>query len=147
MQVKYDDPELQVPQMQQDIQHSEVNPPSNINDHRLDELKQRAAQYVQMTDDRKYVSFSKRLLIAGLAISFIMCIVCAVLRIKYGTDISDIMTITLASFGMDSTYGGFYFWKEKNANRAKYAQQFVLLFADEYGVDSAIRIAEIVLRD
>ena len=57
MQVKYDDPELQVPQMQQDIQHSEVNPPSNINDHRLDELKQRAAQYVQMTDDdQQYVT-------------------------------------------------------------------------------------------
>lgn len=121
--------------------------PTTLDDHRLDELKKRAAQYAEMTNDRNYVSFSKKLLIAGLTISFIMCIVCAVLRVKYGTDVSDIMTITLASFGMDSTYGGFYFWKEKNANRAKYAQQFVLLFADEYGVDAAIRIAEIVLRD
>jgi len=38
-------------------------------------------------------------------------------------------------------------WKSKNENRAKYAQKFVLDFADKYGIDAAIRIAEVVLKD
>ena len=38
-------------------------------------------------------------------------------------------------------------WKSKNENRAKYAQKFVRLFAKEYGVENAIRLAEIVLKD
>ena len=42
---------------------------------------------------------------------------------------------------------GFYMWKSKNENRAKYAQKFVLDFADKYGIDAAIRIAEVVLKD
>lgn len=48
---------------------------------------------------------------------------------------------------VDGTWGGFYLWKSKNENRAKYAQKFVRLFAKEYGVENAIRIAEIVLKD
>ena len=51
------------------------------------------------------------------------------------------------SFVVDGTWGGFYLWKSKNENRAKYAQKFVRLFAKQYGVDAAIRLAEIVLKD
>ena len=51
------------------------------------------------------------------------------------------------SFVVDGTWGGFYLWKSKNENRAKYAQKFVRLFAKEYGVENAIRLAEIVLKD
>ena len=42
---------------------------------------------------------------------------------------------------------GFYYWKSKNENRAKYAQQLVKELADKYGMDSVARIAEIILRD
>ena len=42
---------------------------------------------------------------------------------------------------------GFYLWKSKNENRAKYAQRFINRFADKYGADTALRIAEIVLKD
>ena len=41
----------------------------------------------------------------------------------------------------------FYFWKAKNENRAKYAQRFLKQFADKYGADVAVRVAEIVLKD
>lgn len=41
----------------------------------------------------------------------------------------------------------FYFWKSKNENRAKYAQRFLSRFADKYGADVALRVAEIVLKD
>lgn len=114
---------------------------------RLEKLKAHAAELAAMSDNKKKLTFSKKLLIAGLVISLLMCIACIVLRVVFKQEISDIMTITLATFFTDSTYGSFYYWKEKNANRAKYAQQFVLLFADAYGVDAAIRIAEVVLRD
>ena len=42
---------------------------------------------------------------------------------------------------------GFYYWKAKNENRAKYAQTLVKELADKYGMDSVARIAEIILRD
>lgn len=121
--------------------------PVDINDDRLEKLKEHAAELAAMSDNKKKLTFSKKLLIAGLAISLLMCIACVVLRVIFDKEISDIMAITLATFFTDSTYGSFYYWKEKNANRAKYAQQFVLLFADAYGVEAAIRIAEVVLRD
>lgn len=121
--------------------------PVDINDDRLEKLKEHAAELAAMSDNKKKLTFSKKLLIAGLTISLLMCIACVVLRVIFDKEISDIMAVTLATFFTDSTYGSFYYWKEKNANRAKYAQQFVLLFADAYGVEAAIRIAEVVLRD
>ena len=47
----------------------------------------------------------------------------------------------------NGAWGGFYFWKAKNENRAKYAQRFLKQFADKYGADVAVRVAEIVLKD
>lgn len=44
-------------------------------------------------------------------------------------------------------WGGFYYWKSKNENRAKYAQRFLNKFADKYGADAALRATEIVLKD
>ena len=42
---------------------------------------------------------------------------------------------------------GFYLWKAKNENRAKYAQKYMDKWAEKYGPEAAARIAEIVLRD
>lgn len=42
---------------------------------------------------------------------------------------------------------GFYFWKSKNENRSKYMQKFVKQMAEKYGIDAAMRAAEIVLKD
>lgn len=42
---------------------------------------------------------------------------------------------------------GFYYWKAKNENRAKYQQKFMTKWADKYGVESALRAAETVLKD
>lgn len=125
----------------------EPQPQIDPSSDRLEKLKAHAAELAAMSDNKKKLTFSKKLLIIGFSISLLMCIACIILRVVYKQEISDIMTITLATFFTDSTYGSFYYWKEKNANRAKYAQQFVLLFADAYGVDAAIRIAEVVLRD
>ena len=40
-----------------------------------------------------------------------------------------------------------YAWKEKAANKSKYAYVFIKEFASEYGVENAIQIAQIVLQD
>lgn len=42
---------------------------------------------------------------------------------------------------------GFYLWKAKNENRAKYAQKYMDKWAEKYGPEAAARIAEIVLKD
>jgi len=42
---------------------------------------------------------------------------------------------------------GFYLWKAKNENRSKHAMQLVRDLAGEYGIDSAARFAEIILKD
>lgn len=55
--------------------------------------------------------------------------------------------IVLASFAEISVSGGFYFWKAKNENRAKYGEKFMDKWAKEYGPEAAARIAEIVLRE
>lgn len=40
-----------------------------------------------------------------------------------------------------------YAWKEKAANKSKYAMEYVDKIAAEHGPETAIRIAEIVLQD
>ena len=42
---------------------------------------------------------------------------------------------------------GYYYWKSKNENRAKYGQVFLKAFADKWGPETALRMAEIVLKD
>lgn len=41
----------------------------------------------------------------------------------------------------------FYLWKAKNENRHKYAMQYVDKIARKHGMDAALRVAEIVLKD
>ena len=42
---------------------------------------------------------------------------------------------------------GYYFWKAKNENRAKYAQMFIRDFTKDWDTETALRLAEIVLKD
>lgn len=41
----------------------------------------------------------------------------------------------------------FYLWKSKNENRSKHAMALVRELADKYGIESATRVAEIVLKE
>ena len=55
--------------------------------------------------------------------------------------------VTQLSWAASEVTTGFYLWKAKNENRAKYAQAFLKEFAAEWGADTAVRMAEIVLKD
>lgn len=79
-------------------------------------------------------------------LSVLLCLT-VIIGTLMSIDVSAIAVLAGSSLLTDGAWGGFYFWKSKNENRAKYAQRFVKLFAEKYGIDAAIRVAEIVLKD
>lgn len=42
---------------------------------------------------------------------------------------------------------GFYFWKAKNENRSKHVLRLIRDFADKYGIDVVVQLADIILKD
>lgn len=86
------------------------------------------------------------MLIIHIFITVCLCVTTVVGSFA-GADVTAVGVLAGTSFITDGTWGGFYLWKSKNENRAKYAQKFIRLVADKYGVDAAIRIAEVVLKD
>lgn len=89
---------------------------------------------------------SKKMMLLQYAISIIL-ILSTIYCAFTDHDASVLGMLAGASTLGDGAMTGFYFWKSKNENRAKYAQRFITRFADKYGVDAAIRIAEVVLKD
>jgi len=92
------------------------------------------------------MEFSKKMLVLHICISVLLCVatvVCVICEI----DVTALGILAGTSFVTDGAWGGFYYWKSKNENRAKYAQRFLTRFADKYGADVALRAAEIVLKD
>ena len=92
------------------------------------------------------MEFSKKMLMLHIVISVTLCTV-TVVGIFRGLDVTAVAALAGTSLVTDGTWGGFYLWKSKNENRAKYAQRFLNQFASKYGADVALRAAEIVLKD
>lgn len=92
------------------------------------------------------MEFSKKMLVLHIFISVVLCGI-TVTGTILGWDVTAIAALTGTSLLTDGTWGGFYLWKSKNENRAKYAQRFLKQFANQYGADVALRAAEIVLKD
>lgn len=93
------------------------------------------------------MEFSKKMLIAHGILTVLLVFATILVSIYTDRDVTALATLAGASFAVDGTYGGFYLWKSKNENRAKYAQKFVKMFANEYGIENAIKVAELVLKD
>ena len=92
------------------------------------------------------MEFSKKMLVLHITLSVLLCIA-TVAGTLMGRDVTALGALAGASMLADGAWGGFYYWKSKNENRAKYAQKFLTRFADKYGADIAVRLAEIVLKD
>lgn len=92
------------------------------------------------------MEFSKKVLIAHIVVSICLSLTAIVCSLR-GMDTTAIATLAGTSFITDGAWGGFYYWKSKNENRSKYAQRFVNSYAKTYGVDAAIKMAEVVLKD
>lgn len=62
-------------------------------------------------------------------------------------DVTAVGALAGVSFVTDGAWGGFYYWKSKNENRAKYAQNFIKLMAKKYGIEATTQICALVLKD
>lgn len=92
------------------------------------------------------MEFSKKLLLFSGAVTLILTALTIWLSLaSLPTDA--MYVITPLAWTETGAATGFYFWKAKNENRAKYAQQFLREIAKDGDAETAIRIAEIVLKD
>ena len=92
------------------------------------------------------IDTSKKLIWTHVTVSVLLCVATIVTN-YLGFDVTALAALAGTSLATTGAWGGFYFWKAKNENRAKYAQRFLKQFADKYGADVAVRVAEIVLKD
>lgn len=82
------------------------------------------------------------MLLCNLALIIFLC----VMMWRTG-DLSPAPYMALGEGGAISVWLAAYAWKEKAANRSKYAMEYVDKIAASHGPETAIRIAEIVLQD
>lgn len=92
------------------------------------------------------MEFSKKLLLFSWAITLFLTVLAIVLSMR-SMSMEAMYTCVPLAWAETGTATGYYFWKAKNENRAKYAQKFLKEVANEWGSDIAIRMAEIVLKD
>ena len=92
------------------------------------------------------MEFSKKLLFFSWIVTIVLTILSIYLSIR-SLPMEAMHICVPLSWAETGTATGYYFWKSKNENRAKYAQKFLKEIANEWGTDTAIRIAEIVLKD
>ena len=92
------------------------------------------------------MEFSKKLVIATLSLALFLTVL-AVLFPAVGVPADGLYIVTPLAWTAFDVALGFYFWKSKNENRSKYTQKFVKQMAEKYGIDAALRAAEIVLKD
>ena len=92
------------------------------------------------------MEFSKKLLLFSWTVT--LCVtVLAVIVPMCGGIADGLFVVTPLSWAETGAATAFYYWKSKNENRAKYAQRFLKNFAKDYGEETALRLAEIVLKD
>lgn len=92
------------------------------------------------------MEFSKKLLIFSWLITLILTVIAIYMSIR-SMPMDAMYTCVPLAWAETGTATGYYFWKSKNENRAKYAQAFLRSMANEWGSDVAVRMAEIVLKD
>ena len=66
------------------------------------------------------MEFSKKMLVLHIFISVVLCAITVAGTLR-GWDVTAIAVLAGTSMVTDGTWGGFYLWKSKNENRAKYA--------------------------
>lgn len=95
---------------------------------------------------KEELSFTKKYFLYLVALEFFVIIFSCVM-VAITMDTLPLNWILTAMGAELSVYSAFYCWKARSENRAKYAQLFVSEIADKYGIDVAIRIADIVLQN
>ena len=92
------------------------------------------------------MEFSKKLLYFSWGITLVFTVLSIWLSLL-SLPVEVLETVIPLAWAETATSTGFYYWKDKNENRAKYAQKFLKEFAEKWDTETAIRLAEIVLKD
>lgn len=94
---------------------------------------------------KEELSFTKKYFLCLVAIEFFVILyLCVMVFLTMDTTP---LSWAISAIGAElSIYSGFYCWKARSENRAKYAQLYVAEIADKYGIEMAIKIAELVLK-
>lgn len=92
------------------------------------------------------MEFSKILVAVAIIINLII-IIFTVSICRETNDTSALGYLAIGDGGALATAVGFYFWKSKNENRYKHCQRIMNEWAEKYGVDTAIQLADTILRD
>ena len=92
------------------------------------------------------VEFSKKLLFFSWLVTLAVTVLSICFSLK-SMPMDALYMITPLSWAETGTATGFYFWKARTENRAKHGQTFLKEFAEKYGADIALRMAEIVLKE
>jgi len=90
--------------------------------------------------------FTKIIMSAMIACNVAVIIFTCVMVWRTG-DTSPLGWLLVGEGGPLATWLAGYAWKEKAANKSKYAFLFIKEFAAEHGVDRAIQIAQLVLQE
>lgn len=92
------------------------------------------------------MELSKKLLFFSWSITIILTTMLIWFSIKQFS-LDGLAIVTPLSWTETGVATGYYYWKSKNENRAKYGQAFLQKFAEKWGPEVALRMAEIVLKD
>lgn len=92
------------------------------------------------------MEFSKKLLFFSWLVTLILTVDTILMSLQ-SLPLDAMIVITPLAWTETGVATGYYYWKSKNENRAKYAQKFLREIAKEWGADTAVRMAEIVLKD
>lgn len=92
------------------------------------------------------MELSKKLLFFSWGVTLILTVLLLWFSIKQ-LPLDGLIVVTPLSWTETGVATGYYYWKSKNENRAKYGQAFLKAFADKWGSETALRMAEIVLKD
>lgn len=92
------------------------------------------------------MEFSKKILIFSGAVTIILTALTVWMSLKY-LPLDAMIVVTPLSWAETGAATAYYYWKAKNENRAKYAQRFLRDIARNGDSETALRMAEIVLKD
>lgn len=92
------------------------------------------------------MEFSKKLLIISGVVTLTLTVMCVWFSIE-SLSMEGLSIVTPLAWAETGAATAYYFWKAKNENRAKYAQRFLKDIAENWDTETAVRMAEIVLKD
>lgn len=92
------------------------------------------------------MEFSKKITVLSWTVAITLTVLSVVFPI-WNIPVDGVVAALPYSWGEVTACTGFYLWKAKNENRHKYAMRYLKTITEQYGMDAALRVAEIVLKD